>query len=372
MRWGFIASCALALCSFISNARAVIIPLQYQVTDLGSLTASGPTYAMDINNVGQVAGINEGYPSFGYHGFRWTNGTMTDLGTLGSPWSEGHGINDTGVVVGNSQLSGPGNVTRAFRWTNGTMVNMGTLPSGGNSYAHAINNSGVVVGMAGSHAAQWASNNVLTDLGTLTGMTGVSRALALNAAGVAVGHSDDANDEDHATRWANGVVTDLGVLPGHHESWARAINGAGQIVGHSGGAPVAFYHAGSGSMMSLGFLPGHASSLALDINNSGAIVGESGLTGDEKRAVLWSAFNAAAVDLNTFTPSGSVIMRSAVGINDSGQIIARGADFHAYLLSPIPEPIALAPVVGVIALLRRRQRKGWVTSATCAKRLIIR
>ena len=38
----------------------------------------------------------------------------------------------------------------------------------------------------------------------------------------------------HAFLWQNGVMTDLGVLPGDEDSGASAINSLGQIVGSSG------------------------------------------------------------------------------------------------------------------------------------------
>ena len=38
----------------------------------------------------------------------------------------------------------------------------------------------------------------------------------------------------HAFLWQDGVMTDLGVLPGKEDSGASAINNLGQIVGSSG------------------------------------------------------------------------------------------------------------------------------------------
>jgi hypothetical protein len=44
-------------------------------------------------------------------------------------------------------------------------------------------------------------------------------------------------------------------------------------------------------------------------------------------------------DLNTLIPSPApTSLTSAKGINDSGLIIANGANYHGYLLTPIPAP----------------------------------
>ena len=63
-----------------------------------------------------------------YHALIWdSNSGMTDLGTLGGDTSYALGINDSGEVVGYSYLAD--NVTRhAFTWTAaGGMVDLGTL-----------------------------------------------------------------------------------------------------------------------------------------------------------------------------------------------------------------------------------------------------
>jgi probable HAF family extracellular repeat protein len=65
----------------------------------------------------------------------YSNGKMTDLGTLGGPTSAGSGsagvaINDSGQVAGNSTTAS-GGLTHAFLYSNGKMTDLGTL--GGNS-----------------------------------------------------------------------------------------------------------------------------------------------------------------------------------------------------------------------------------------------
>ena len=69
-----------------------------------------------------------------YHAFIWNSSSgLTDLGTLGGDTSYALGINDSGEVVGYSYLAD--NVTRhAFIWTaSDGMVDLGTLPSGQNT-----------------------------------------------------------------------------------------------------------------------------------------------------------------------------------------------------------------------------------------------
>src|SRR5262245_5530963 len=72
------------------------------------------------------------------------------------------------------------------------------------------------------------------DLGGLTGAGDQAFALAINERGQIVGWSATPSQEIHAVLWQDGMVTDLGTLPGDNLSWAMAINDRGQIVGFSG------------------------------------------------------------------------------------------------------------------------------------------
>src|SRR6266404_3807646 len=80
------------------------------------------------------------------HAFTWSStGGMQDLSSLGGD-SFALAINDSGEVAGYFFLAD--NVTtHAFTWTSATgMVDLGPIPGGSSSQATAINSAGDVVG----------------------------------------------------------------------------------------------------------------------------------------------------------------------------------------------------------------------------------
>jgi probable HAF family extracellular repeat protein len=58
-----------------------------------------------------------------------------------------------------------------------------------------------------------------------------TQARAINEAGQIVGHAQGAGGAEHPVRWDRDVLTDLGLLPGLVEGVAIDINEAGVIVG---------------------------------------------------------------------------------------------------------------------------------------------
>src|SRR5437773_6792898 len=89
---------------------------------------------------------------------------IIDLGTLGGPVSIAYGINDVGQIVGTSAMAN--GTSHAFLWSNGTMTDLGSLGSTGPSDGRGINNHGQVVGgtvAANSsqyHAFLWDNGNM--------------------------------------------------------------------------------------------------------------------------------------------------------------------------------------------------------------------
>jgi len=92
--------------------------------------------------------------------------------------------------------------------------------------AHAI---GLVLMVAALPVAA-TPTYVITDLNTVPG--GISSGAAINNAGQVAGYSCLNVDNIHTALWQpNGAMLDLGTLPGGGNSFAYAINNAGQVVG---------------------------------------------------------------------------------------------------------------------------------------------
>ena len=384
---GLVAVAMLWLCGTADAA----IPPGYTITDIGFL-GNGWGHQFGINEAGQV--VSKAYFEHGQeHAFVWADsngngrtdpGEMRDLGTLGGMESNAMGVNNSGQVVGGSNIPGePG--ARAFLWENGAMINLGTL-GGPESGASCINDSGQVAGMsypasANFHAFLWADGNgnglsdpgEMKDLGTPLGYNH-SRAGCINNSGQVGVYAcvDDATTVPwRAFLWTDGngngqsdpgEMQDLGALGGT-SSIPRGMNDSGQVVGGATTGTEGEGHAflwEHGVMTDLGTLGG-TDSYGWDINGLGQAVGWAH-TPTEQHAFVWE--NGTMTDLNGLITSGSGwVLQEAAGINDSGQItgmgVYEGQGNHAFLLTPIPEPSGiLALGSGFLALagiIRRRK-----------------
>lgn len=342
---------------FLASSVTVGAPVwaaAYTITDLGTLGGSD-TRALGINNSGQVVGESAG------RAFLWSNGAMTNLGTLpgledGFSWA--YDINKSGQVVGSA--AGPdGSPERPFLWTNGKMTDLGTPYVHGGS-AISINSSGQAAGWVwhetGEQRAYLWSNGAMTDLGTLGGR---SNAYGINDSGQVVGDTYTVPWIGRAFLWSNGTMTDLGTVEG--QSHAEDINNTGQVVGWFTPYPgqQRSFLWSDGTITDLGSVGGAlgGSSRAFGINDHGQVVGETG----DYHAFLWS--NGMMKDLNRLIdPALGWTLVGAEDINNAGQIVGTGTlngQTRAYLLTPVPEADSYAYMavgLGLVGWMARRRK----------------
>lgn len=286
----------------------------------------GPTSASDINNSGIIVGTSWSGGPRAY--IRYPGRELTNLGTAGG-WSSGaSAVNSHGHVAGSADV--PGGGTQAFIHDGQEMRSLGTL-GGEMSYATDINDSGVVVGVSDidpsaveyvAHGFMYVDGSMI-DLGTLGASW--SEAASINNHGEIVGISELAPNEAgrghrRAFLYTDGAMRDLGTLGGDI-SVATAINDRGEIVGMAqrddGSFAAYLYSDGVMTDVSARIAdPVWQVDYLIDINNNGYIIGQA--------------------------------LHSATGAQAS------------ILLSPVPEPQALALMTAGLAVMglyaRRRGR----------------
>jgi len=346
----------------------------YTFSDLGTITgpyAGTSAVANSINNLGQVTGYDN------VNALVWNGDTATPLSNLpGGLTAYGQDINDAGQVAGINYYGPAADLYHPIRWDGGVATQLDTLGFGYYNPAFGINNHGQVVGSsytgAALHAVRWESATI-SDLGTLGGTA--SEAWKINDSGQAVGYSYTTGDAStHATLWNGNALTDLGTLGGTN-STAENINNAGQIVGWSLLPDEETTHAvvwNGATLTDLAALGGTGTtSYAFDINSSGQIAGFSEIAAGSSHATLWDG--NSLVDLNIFLPENLIaagwVLTLGTGINDHGVIVGwaqQGLDpatalTAAFKLTPaaVPLPGALwlfgSALASFIGMKRRKQ-----------------
>jgi probable HAF family extracellular repeat protein len=302
-------------------------PIHYHVTDLGTL--GGPfSQTTVISNDGLIAGV-AALANGTQHAVLWYKNVKLDLGTLGGAGlnSTGFDSNDLAQVVGASEVSaqdkdgenfcgfGSGLKCLPFLWQGGVMEALPLL-GGKNGQAIAINDRGQAVGVA---------ENSTIDKNCVAPQT---------------------NDFE-AVLWGpgRGEIQKLRPLPGDTVGIGLWVNENGQVVGTTGSCgnsvlpPLANGpHAvlwENGSVTDLGNLGetcitpcvsptlGPLGNVALYINNSGQVFGTSVLPGGEtQHAFVWTR-ETGIQDLGTVKGDYASV---ALGANDKGEVVGLSFD----------------------------------------------
>jgi probable HAF family extracellular repeat protein len=338
-------------------------------------TTGAQAIAYALNNSDVVVGQQQ-TPGIATYAFQYSVGTMTNLTAYANPGSYtfvAYGINDSGTTVGILSItSGSNYIAHAFSYSNGTLTDLGSLGSVSNglltdvgslqgvgSSAAAINNLGTIVGdmPSGGVQAFSYSNGVMTALGTLNGYAN-SAASAISDSGIIVGnsltngytesgvwgHGLGGSATGQAFIYQNGVMTGLGFLTGPafppnpvSTSGATGVNNAGTVVGWSntGGVQHAFSYS-NGTMTDLGTLGGTGGygSWANGVNDWGVIVGYADTASGAQHAFIYA--NGVMIDLNSLVNLPGVTLTNAYAVNNAGEVVAQGNDNHAYLLTSVP------------------------------------
>jgi probable HAF family extracellular repeat protein len=232
---------------YVSTDHAVTWDSTHSVKKLGNGDGRG------INDAGEVVGF------IGNNAILWSSTAKVNLGTLGGTGyqSVALGINGAGQVVGYAPTNDSYQTQHASLWTpttpegtKETMQDLGSLtttpgyPGGGTS----VNAAGEVLGWSAGDAFLYVGGTMY-DLGTLTAVGGPytpSTANGINDSGAVVGNAGSfsypTSSASHAWVWvpttpngASGQMTDHNALIPAGSGWvindATAINDAGQIVG---------------------------------------------------------------------------------------------------------------------------------------------
>ena len=227
-----------------------------------------------------------------------------------------------------------------------------SLPNSYNTYGHAINDSGMVAGVASGpsgYVVCRSNYGTMFNLGSLPGSYSC-QVHGINASGWVVGTSYDTSYVGHAFLYTDiggfGHMGDLGVPAGYASSGALGINDTAQVAAFaspSSGPTQAFRIESDGTWTPLGSLVPGGNSYSYAINAAGQVVGQAS-TSLGNHAFLWS--NGAMTDLNSLIlPTSGWTLQGAYAMNNQGQIVGLGVGPRAagsgFLLTPAAA-IALA------------------------------
>ena len=339
----------------LGGANVIAQTPQYTVYDLGTV---GDLYAISQN--GAVIGTTSSN-SGQFLAFRSRPNAAPDLpadyiGTLGGSSSWAQGINSDGQVVGYSTTSS--GETHGFRTAPNAAINPATddLGSLGGPAANGfltngrgINDSGQTTGSSvitnGGHGFRTAPNaaiNPSTDdipYGGTDPQTAHASGISINSAGDVLGAAGDANGYFSAfVAFHDGTITTIPQFAWTLDNHVTGINDQGQVAGN---VAETLYLWQNGTLTALADCK---LCEPYGINNKSQVVGFDPYNEDPPAPFLYTG---NFYYLNNLIPSGSGwVLRTAIAINDQGQIIGSGTlngAVHLFRLDPVPTTLSLSP-----------------------------
>lgn len=308
-----------------------------------------------LNSFNEVTGLTTAAGPATIQPFYYTNPFMVGIFPSSRP-GQGHDINDNGLIVGQTVVSGP--VGRAFQHIGGVTTLLPPLAPLARSVAYGTNNLNDVVGVS--------QTGVTNSTGTLW-TVGTPSALPLSIARDISDNRLVVGDRltSPVSAWAYDINTNtsipMGTLGGNL-SRASAVNNAGEATGFSADANnnwhAYIWDSGNGMTNLGGASTGAIESFGLDINNTGTVVGYLNFSGIH-RAFCW--IDGQLTDLNTLlSPNSGWILEQAHGVNDQGWITGYGSfngQRRGFLFQHIPEPSSVLLLAsGLVGLSLKRRR----------------
>jgi probable HAF family extracellular repeat protein len=199
--------------------------VEYTVQDLGDFAPTG------MNGSGEVVGWRNIVTSGPEHAVLYSNG-LIDLQTLGGLNSRAFGINDSGLVVGQSQISD--GTYHAFISQNGPMIDLNSLITENAGVtlnaACVVNNKGQIAGICTTAGGQ--QQVFLYDNGSLNTyyFQGMDNITGINDNGLIIGNYYVEPMTVHGFILNDGILTDIDSKQGNITG-PSDINSNGTIVG---------------------------------------------------------------------------------------------------------------------------------------------
>ncbi|HET9439780.1 MAG TPA: hypothetical protein VFO52_06400, partial [Longimicrobiales bacterium] len=194
-------------------------------------------YARAINDDGMIAGIAFDFSQGNQwrYPFVWDDASgFTRLNVFDSQWAGAVDINNDGRVVGFYSV-GSSIYIQGFSWD----VSAGAIDLGnfndGEVVPHAVNESGVIAGMATDtvyHTFRWSDAGGLEKIVLSTPRLAYTCPASVNAEGAIAGELDTPQGERRAFYWT--ATAGLTTIPSGTRSSAVAMNDHGQVIGYTG------------------------------------------------------------------------------------------------------------------------------------------